>query len=98
VTLTNATSPYERTLNSTLPVGQTATLYIGGLIANGISCISNNYLNVATLKYVVNGVTRTGQAQAGFGVPGVIYQCKKLTALDGNIVLAPLNTNNNRYE
>jgi hypothetical protein len=98
MTLTNGTSPYERTLSNNLPVGQTATLYIGGLIANGASCISNNYLNVATLKYVVNGITKTGQAQAGFGVPGLISQCKILNALDGNIVLAPLNTSNNHYE
>ncbi len=57
LTLTNPTNPYERTLNTTLPVGQTVHIYLTGQVANTRSC-AGNYVNTGTLTYVVNNVTK----------------------------------------
>lgn len=58
MTQTSVTNPYEWTLTNTVAVGQTVTLSLNGQIANSPSCVGN-YINTATLKYIVNGQLRT---------------------------------------
>lgn len=63
LTMTNTTDPYSWSYATSLAAGQTIYLYITGHISNTPSCVGN-YINNANISYVVNGETKTGNAQA----------------------------------
>ncbi len=67
MTMTNSSNPYAWNVNTSLPVGQTAYLYLTWHIANNPSCIGT-YINVVDLRYTVNGVLKTGQAYTNINV------------------------------
>lgn len=70
MTMTNNANPYTWALNASLPVGQTAYLYLTWHIANNASCIGS-YTNNVELRYVVNGLLKTGYANVTIGVATV---------------------------
>ncbi|MEI7919537.1 MAG: hypothetical protein WCH65_05045 [bacterium] len=63
LTMTHTTDPYTWNYNGSLAVGQTIYLYITGHISNLSSCVGN-YVNDASISYLVNGQTKTGNAQS----------------------------------
>lgn len=70
MTMTNNANPYTWGLNASLPVGQTAYLYLTWHIANNASCIGS-YTNNVELRYLVNGLLKTGYANVTIGVATV---------------------------
>ncbi|MEI6774057.1 MAG: hypothetical protein WCL18_04585 [bacterium] len=67
MTMINSSNPYTWNLNTSLPVGQTAYLYLTGHIANSPSCIGS-YINIVDLRYMVNGQLKTGSANVSINV------------------------------
>jgi len=94
LTLTNVNNPYERTLNTTLPVGQTVYIYLTGQVANTRSC-AGSYLNTGTLTYIVNNLSYTGHDVVNFVVPSPsVNSCKQLD-LHGSSVIIPDDSDGN---
>ncbi len=67
MTMATTSNPYTRNLINTLPVWQTAYLYLTWHITNSQTCVGN-YTNVVDLRYMVNGQLKTGQANTTINV------------------------------
>ena len=70
MTMTTTNNPYTRNLNSSLSVGQTVNLYLTWHISNASNCVGT-YINNADLRYMVNGLLKTGHSDVTINVSTV---------------------------
>lgn len=90
--MTSSINPYTWNFNTAMTINQTAYLYLTGHIKNDPSC-AGVYTNIVDLKYMVNGESKTGQAQTTINVlavPASTMTIEKKIVQYGNNVGDPI--------